>query len=510
MTTPFVRPVTVGSVGMGALYFFTSHMVIRSMFYVGTGHSRMEIAVFLLIALGSVALAHVLAVPLLRFRLLASEYVNVPAVSLLALLGALLGLTSILPVTGIVPFYLSALLTGLACGWLVVIWMSSFHVTSPDPPTFSLSPDLLCAVGFYFCFRFVSEVSRGVSDGFLMALPLVAVACILAETNDAGRAGDERFESVRESRRASLVLVCVSASFALITPLVVHLSDKDDLYLSGGLNYMVLFEVLVVALIMLCCYVLHWLSSQRVRPRFVGTFVGIMLCVPTFAIGLAMGATWRPDGVANLMWETSLWVMLVAVFAYDLRYTLYLAQGLSVGLMFEAMCVGQMTMQLVRHVGAGTWVCPVAIVLSVAYLAGVFVQLFRGSGAHRGDLSADASAMRSLAGDAGTDADDAHARVACGTCGAGEDPVGESPAAGMVADRRCAELGARFFLTESEVRILAYVSQGRSARYISEELGVSFNTVRTHIRHVYEKIGIHSRQELIDLVSVVGVGAEVD
>ena len=256
MTTPFVRPVTVGSVGMGALYFFTSHMVIRSMFYVGTGHSRMETAVFLLIALGSVALAHVLAAPLLRFRLLASEYVNVPAVSLLALLGALLGLTSILPVTGIVPFYLSALLTGLACGWLVVIWMSSFHVTSPDPPTFSLSPDLLCAVGFYFCFRFVSEVSRGVSDGFLMALPLVAVACILVEANDAGRAGDERFESVRESRRASLVLVCVSASFALITPLVVHLSDKDDLYLSGGLNYMVLFEVLVVALIMLCCYVL--------------------------------------------------------------------------------------------------------------------------------------------------------------------------------------------------------------------------------------------------------------
>lgn len=44
------------------------------------------------------------------------------------------------------------------------------------------------------------------------------------------------------------------------------------------------------------------------------------------------------------------------------------------------------------------------------------------------------------------------------------------------------------------------VGEGRSASYISDALGISFNTVRTHIRHVYEKMGVHSKQELIDLV----------
>ena len=29
---------------------------------------------------------------------------------------------------------------------------------------------------------------------------------------------------------------------------------------------------------------------------------------------------------------------------------------------------------------------------------------------------------------------------------------------------------------------------------------VSLNTVKSHIKHVYQKLGIHSQQELIDLV----------
>ena len=31
-------------------------------------------------------------------------------------------------------------------------------------------------------------------------------------------------------------------------------------------------------------------------------------------------------------------------------------------------------------------------------------------------------------------------------------------------------------------------------------MGISHNTVKMHIRNVYAKLGVHSRQELIDLV----------
>ena len=35
--------------------------------------------------------------------------------------------------------------------------------------------------------------------------------------------------------------------------------------------------------------------------------------------------------------------------------------------------------------------------------------------------------------------------------------------------------------------------------YIAEKLFISSNTVKTHIRRIYEKTGVHSRDQLIDL-----------
>ncbi|TGY69661.1 LuxR family transcriptional regulator, partial [Enterorhabdus sp. NM05_H27] len=64
----------------------------------------------------------------------------------------------------------------------------------------------------------------------------------------------------------------------------------------------------------------------------------------------------------------------------------------------------------------------------------------------------------------------------------------------------CQALAADYGLTPREAEILALVALGRSAKYISEELMVSYNTTRTHVRHIYEKLNIHSKQELIDLV----------
>lgn len=64
----------------------------------------------------------------------------------------------------------------------------------------------------------------------------------------------------------------------------------------------------------------------------------------------------------------------------------------------------------------------------------------------------------------------------------------------------CQDLAVEYGLTPREAEILALVALGRSAKYISEELTVSYNTTRTHVRHIYEKLNIHSKQELIDLV----------
>jgi DNA-binding CsgD family transcriptional regulator len=58
-------------------------------------------------------------------------------------------------------------------------------------------------------------------------------------------------------------------------------------------------------------------------------------------------------------------------------------------------------------------------------------------------------------------------------------------------------------LTAREREIARMLSQGRNAPYIEEKLVISRATVKTHIRHIYQKLDIHSQQELIDLFSGV-------
>ena len=66
---------------------------------------------------------------------------------------------------------------------------------------------------------------------------------------------------------------------------------------------------------------------------------------------------------------------------------------------------------------------------------------------------------------------------------------------------RCAEIAARYLLTQREQDVLYYLSLGYNARRIAETLFVSFETVRSHTSGIYRKMAVHSKQELIDIVN---------
>ncbi len=67
-------------------------------------------------------------------------------------------------------------------------------------------------------------------------------------------------------------------------------------------------------------------------------------------------------------------------------------------------------------------------------------------------------------------------------------------------DRRVGELGATYALTPREAEVFALLAHGRNAAYIQESLTISRNTVKSYVARVYGKLGVHSHQELIDLV----------
>lgn len=62
---------------------------------------------------------------------------------------------------------------------------------------------------------------------------------------------------------------------------------------------------------------------------------------------------------------------------------------------------------------------------------------------------------------------------------------------------RCEELAAQFELTSSEYRVLRLMVGGATNKEVSDELGVSLATVKTHISHIMQKTGCRNRSDLI-------------
>lgn len=67
-------------------------------------------------------------------------------------------------------------------------------------------------------------------------------------------------------------------------------------------------------------------------------------------------------------------------------------------------------------------------------------------------------------------------------------------------DAVCAVLAEERGLSAREREILPYVARGHRPAYVADVLCISEHTVRTHLRNMYRKLGISSREELIQLV----------
>lgn len=52
-------------------------------------------------------------------------------------------------------------------------------------------------------------------------------------------------------------------------------------------------------------------------------------------------------------------------------------------------------------------------------------------------------------------------------------------------------------LTSRESQVLHYLAQGMSYKLVAAELGVGIETVRTHIKRIYEKLQVHSAVEAV-------------
>ncbi len=75
---------------------------------------------------------------------------------------------------------------------------------------------------------------------------------------------------------------------------------------------------------------------------------------------------------------------------------------------------------------------------------------------------------------------------------------------------RCAYIAAQFALTARETEVFDLLLMGRSAPYIAETLYVSTDTAKAHIRHIYQKLNVHNRQDLLTLAQDLVPGSDAE
>ncbi len=76
-------------------------------------------------------------------------------------------------------------------------------------------------------------------------------------------------------------------------------------------------------------------------------------------------------------------------------------------------------------------------------------------------------------------------------------PMSPSIARMVISSMQLPVHGNVYNLTAREKEVLGQLSKGNSYKLIASESGISLETVRTHIKNIYEKLHVHSQTEAV-------------
>ena len=136
----------------------------------------------------------------------------------------------------------------------------------------------------------------------------------------------------------------------------------------------------------------------------------------------------------------------------------------------------------------------------------VVLQLKEGSADARRPAGAAASGAAPVVGAVAGVASEVAERVDSVPAGTGaarsdagaEDDSGKAVVFAIKA--RCTAVAREHGLSPRERDVLCLMAQGKSGSSIQEELGIAASTVKTHTQHIYTKLGVGDRQELMGLL----------
>lgn len=482
---PLLSDVGIEQIGVGAFYYIASTAVIGVVNYAGNGRTDQELALFFAL-FASVVLAATVASALslsLRDRLADFQGIIFVLIVLAAIGCACLSMFALLQVL----FYVSALLTGCVCALLTLSWERSLSRMPIRTDLFALPSALLMAVICYFVYRGLAFLSLMAADGWHVTVGVVGMlALLLAYSPEYSES-----ESENGGSRSFFLLGAVAAVFATGGGLLAFFAGFPGSERQAQFTPYFILEIVGALAIALCCVCGGRLlsagklaSAQSSRLYFL---TGLVLLL---ALGAVSGLVLASNSGNGLLWEASAWVLVVAALALGMRTSLYLIRGTVIGVLFGAWCLGQ-SVALSSSLFGGPWYWLAAGALALVYLGAVMRLIDR-----RGGYSAPKVAVRAALGVEARCEVSEEESLELG----GNEPAGTAPRQGASIKETCHQIGEEYRLTAREIEVLCLISEGRSARFIADELVISYNTARSHMRNVYEKLGIHAKQEIISLV----------
>lgn len=247
---------------------------------------------------------------------------------------------------------------------------------------------------------------------------------------------------------------------------------------------------LMVAIAAIACALLLAACSHGISVSSLAPIVGVFSASGLLVLSMAPSGIVHTAGEAMaLVFTLASACMLCCLFARtagDMRERPSLFWGVQVAVLLCTAAGTGVGLAIPQLAGAGAPTIPLAICLLATYCTLVYLVLFQRlwNGSKRAST------------EQAENADDETRAI-----------IDIHAAASVAVAARCADLAEACSLTRREHEVLELVARGWTVDMVARQLVVSPSTVRTHLKHLYAKVGVHSRTELL---GAAGVGTEAD
>lgn len=440
-----------------------------------------------------------------RFMTIATKPILVVGAPLATAVGTLLYVADTVAPA---PFYLAGagILTGIGSAFVAARWAALFGRFSARTMVANLPLLLLLQVAL--CLS-ISYLTDHLQVALLVGLPLASGGCLAwSERSAAADAigADGRRARTRTTLPAAELagLIGIVALIGFASALLGGFGQVNDRF-----DYGAWLDIAVTLLVLLFVGRALLLASPRSFPWLFVVPVGALLFI------LLPQMRFSTDFLADVVYPIGTIVFeLLLLFAATLFARMKhcspakvfmaarLAYALSdmAGSMVGETAAGSLDALTIAHMATVVLMGTVGLLATGALIAAVTGRLpLKGSETKRDEEEEPVRADETLIS---TDQADLAEEELGKTRGAPADPnaltgVPSTPHEAIMA--RCQALGRRFSLSEREREVLVLIAEGRSSARIQEDLSIAAGTVNYHTRNIYAKLGVHSRQEIIDM-----------